>query len=255
MQASGRWMSDLHSGRRGDPADSDHETLLLGHRAPWKSDAGRFALNRGIPVDSFDRLNVNANGRKKILCIGCWWSVLFKDRLCLSLQVIQSRSWGIGLDIGAVRDTRFTLRAPTDKRSGSLYWLGTPALTMCTCEWRSNLWWVNAILLRSDQAAGDDVSILFSKGKWRSSKTEIQRRSLWPACLVRTSSPIPLSPPFWPSWDGNWLWRQRHPLVALESLSEPTSNKGMIRLVVQDSLKGVGEARSVRIVCTPLGKK
>ena len=45
-----------------------------------------------------------------------------------------------------------------------------------------------------------------------------------------------------------------HPLVALETLSEPTSNKGMIRLVVQDSLKGVGEARSVRIVCTPLGK-
>ena len=46
-----------------------------------------------------------------------------------------------------------------------------------------------------------------------------------------------------------------HPLVALETLSEPTSNKGMIRLVVQDSLTGVGEARSVRIICTPVREK
>jgi hypothetical protein len=46
-----------------------------------------------------------------------------------------------------------------------------------------------------------------------------------------------------------------HPLIALDTLAKPTSNQGMIRLVVQDSLKGVGEARSVRMIFTPLGKE
>ena len=167
MKASGQWDLGYYKPVAGLTLETgDQRMLLLGHHSPWKPDAGRFALNRGIPVDALDRLNVNVKWTEEDLVHRLLVERPVQGPTILSLQQIQGRDWGIGLDMRATRDIRFTLRAPADKRSGSLYWLGTVGLNDVHLRMEvKSLVGEMRILLRSDPDAGEDVSIVFGRGK------------------------------------------------------------------------------------------
>ncbi len=257
MKASGLWDLGYYTPEEAlSLQTAGHPVVVQGHRAPWRQEAGRFALNRWAPGEPLDRLNVNPKWTAEDLVHRLLVERPVQDSKLLSLQQIQGRNWGMAVDIGATHDTRFTLRAPADKRSGSLYWLGTAGLSNVHLRMEvKSLVGEMRLLLRSDPAAGEDVSVILARGKavieqTRSGKAETLASVPCPDILPNTPFTAVLAV----------MGRQLalavngHPLVALDSLSEPTSSKGMIRLVVQDSLKGVGEARSVRIICTPLGK-
>ena len=257
METSGLWNVGFYT---ADGAISlqtrDGQSLFLGRRSPWKPDTGRFALNRGTSLEAFDRLNINIKWTAEDLVHRLLVERPVQGPAILSLQQIQGKNWGIGLDMASTHDTHFTLRAPPDKRSGSLYWLGTAGLNDLHLRMEvKSLVGEMRLLLRSDQATGEDVAIVFGRGKVSVDKdkgTESTRLASVPCPDIAPNTPFTAVLAV--------MGRQLalavngHPLVALETLPEPTSSKGMIRLVVQDSLKGVGEARSVRIVCTPLGK-
>jgi len=257
MENSGLWDIGFYTPESAVSLKThDHQTLVLGYRSPWKSDAGRFALNRGSSGEALDRLNVNPKWTEEDLLHRLLVERPVQGSTILSLQQIQGRNWGMGVDIDSPRDTRFTLRSPADKRSGSLYWLGTLGLNDVHLRIEvKSLVGEMRLLLRSDPAAGEDVSVVFGKGKVSVDQTKnsvVTRLASAPCPDIQPNTPFTAVLAV--------MGRQLalavngHPLVALETLSEPTSSKGMIRLVVQDSLQGVGEARSVRIVCTPLGK-
>jgi len=258
MKSSGLWDIGFYTPDESlSLQTSDHRTVVQGHRSPWKTDAGRFGLNRWVAGEPLDRLNINPKWTEEDLVHRLLVERPIQEPTLLSLQQIQGRNWGIGLDLGATHDTRFTLRAPADKRSGSFYWLGTVGLNDVHLRMEvKSLIGEMRVMLRSDPSAGEEVSIIFSRGKvaiqqMRNGQTETLATAPCPDILPNTPFTTVLAV----------MGRQLalavngHPIVALETLSEPSSTKGMIRLLVQDSLKGVGEARSVRIICTPLGKK
>ena len=257
MEASGLWDIGLYTSDAPLTLKAHgHETILLGHPSPWKGDAGRYALNRGLTADAFDRLNVNPKWTEQDLLNRLLVERPLRATASLSLQQIQGRSWGIGRDVGAARDERFTLRAPADKRSGSIYWLGT--LGENDAHLRidmKSLVGEMRLLLRSDPSTGNGVSVIFGNGKVavdqdRNFKTERLADVSCPDIVPR----VPFTASLAMMGHQLALAVNNHPLLALDTLSRPISNQGMVRLVVQDSIKGVGEARSVRMIFTPLGR-
>jgi Polysaccharide deacetylase len=258
MEASGLWDIGLYTAESPVTLRTHgHETVLLGHPSLWNENAGRFALNRGLTADPFERLDVNAKWTEQDLIHRLLVERPIHGSTILSLQQIQGRDWGIGLDPAAARETRFTLRAPSGKRSGSLYWLGTVGANDAHLRVEvTSLIGEMRILMRSDPSTGNGVSIVFGRGKVAVDQEinfQTQRLADVPCPDIMPNTPFNATLAV--------MGRQlalavnNHPLVALETLSEPTSHQGMIRLAVQDSLKGVGEARSVRMIFTPLGKE
>ncbi len=257
MRNSGLWDIGYYTPDSAVSLQShDNQTYVLGYHSPWKADAGRFALNRGSAGDALDRLNVNAKWTEEDLVHRLLVERPVQAATLLTLQQIQGRNWGMGVDLDSPRDTHFTLRAPPDKRSGSLYWLGTLGLNDVHLRIEvKSLVGEMRVLLRSDPVAGEEVSIVFGRGKVSIDQTKnSQTTRLATAPCPDIMPNTPFNAVLAVMGKQLALAVNGHPLVALETLSEPTSNKGMIRLVVQDSLQGVGEARSVRIVCTPLEK-
>jgi len=257
MEASGLWDIGLYTPEAPLTLRAHgHETVLLGHQSPWKENAGRYALNRGLAADAFDRLNVNLKWTEQDLLNRLLVERPLRASSLLSLQQIQGRVWGIGLDVGSAHQERFTLRAPPDRRSGSLYWWGTMGVNDAHLRVEvKSLVGEMRILLRSDLSTGSGVSVVFGNGKVAvdqdknfqterladASCPEIVPRSPFTATLAMMGRQLALAV-------------NNHPVIALDTLSRHPSNQGMIRLIVQDSLKGVGEARSVRMIFTPLGK-
>jgi len=258
MRESGLWDVGFYSPDAPVSVQTkDHHTFVLGARSPWKQDAGHFALNRGPLGEPLDRLNVNAKWTEEDLVNRLLVERPVQGPTILSLQQIQGRNWGIGMDIDSTRDTRFTLRAPADKRSGSFYWLGTLGLNdvHLRIEVKSLIGEMR-ILLRSDPVTGEDVSVVLGRGKVAVEQTRnFKAETLATVPCPDITPNIPFTALLAIKGRELAVAVNDHPLVALDSLSLPTSNKGMIRLVVQDSLTGVGEARSVRMICTPLQKK
>jgi hypothetical protein len=257
MEASGLWDVGLYQPETPLTLRAHgHETVLLGHRSPWKENAGRYALNRGLSTNAFDRLNVNPKWTEQDLLHRLLVERPLHSSALLSLQQIQGKNWGIGLDAESTHDTHFTLRAPPDKRSGSLYWLGTLGANDVHLRIEvKSLVGEMRILLRSDLSTGNGLSVLFTRGKVAvDQETNFNTERLANVPCSDIAPLVPFKATLAVMGRQLALAVNNHPLVALKTLSEPTSNQGMIRLVVQDSLKGVGEARSVRMIFTPLGK-
>jgi hypothetical protein len=257
LETSGLWDVGYYSSKTPMTLKSHGvEMLLLGHRFLWKEGAGRYALNRGLSANAFDRLNVNPKWTEQDLLHRLMVERPLHGSALLSLQQIQGRAWGIGLDAGSPREQRFTLRAPPGSRSGSIYWLGTLGANDVHLRMEvQSLVGEMHILVRSDPSTGNGLAVIFERGRVtvdqdKNFKTErlaaVPCREIMPRAPFKATLAV--------------MGRQLalavngHPLVALDTLSEPAANQGMIRLVVQDSLKGVGEARSVRMIFTPLGK-
>jgi len=257
MEASGLWDVGLYTPEAPMTLRAHgHETVLLGHPSPWKENAGRYALNRGLTTNIFDRLNVNPKWTEQDLLNRLLVERPLLASASLSLQQIQGKNWGIGLDAKSARNEHFTLRAPTDRRSGSVYWLGTMGANDAHLRMEvKSLVGEMRILLRSDLSTGNGVSVIFANGKVAVDQDmNFQTKRLADVSCPDILPRIPFTATLAMMGRQLALAVNSHPLIALDTLSKPTSNQGMIRLVVQDSLKGVGEARSVRMIFTPLGK-
>jgi len=257
MEASGLWDIGLYASDSPVTLRAHgHETVLLGHPSPWKDNTGRFALNRGLSENAFDRLNVNPKWTEQDLLNRLLVERPLHATASLSLQQIQGRSWGIGLDAVSTREERFSLRAPGDRRSGSVYWLGTMGANDVHLRMDvKSLVGEMRLLMRSDLSMGEGVSIIFGNGKVAVDKDKnFKTTRLADVSCPELMPRVPFAVTLAIMGHQLALAVNNHPLIALDTLSTPTSNQGMIRLVVQDSLKGVGEARSVRMIFTPLGK-
>ena len=174
----------------------------------------------------------------------------------LSIQQIESRNWGIALDPHAPRGTRFTLRAAADKRSGSLYWLGTKGQNDLHLRLEvGSLVGQLSVLLRSDSELGQGVGVFFGPGRV-SVQEEVngQTKQLASAACPDIQPRVPFKVLFALMGKQFALAVNGHPLIAFENVAVPDSDQSMVRLVVQDSIKGEGEARSVLLVETPLTK-
>lgn len=257
MEASGLWDVGLYTpdGPMTLKAHG-HETVLLGHRYPWKEKAGRYAVNRGLSLEAFERLNVNPKWTEQDLLHRLLVERPLHASSLLSMQQIQGRDWGIGLDAGSTHDERFTLRAPPSKRSGSLYWLGTLGANDAHLRLEvKSLVGEMRVLLRSDLEKGNGLSVVFGRGKVAVDQDKnFQTERLAGVDCPDIAPLTPFSATLAVMGRQLALAVNNHPLIALDSLSEPSSGNGMVRLVIQDSLKGVGEARSVRMIFTPLEK-
>ncbi len=255
MKSSGHW--DVFSYRSSKPFSvqiADAHKPAVFNAIGWEPRVGRFALNRVGNLSYLSRLNVNNHWTPEDLVHRLMVELPLNSPAYLSLQQIQGRNWGINVDYKAARERRFSLHSGTDKRSGSLYWLGTQGLKDLQIRFEvRRLSGEMLFLLRSDQDAGEYVGVRFSNGR-----VSVEQQSSGATTRLASSA----CPDLIPGTPFNAVFAVRgrqlavavneHPLIALDSLRPSASTQGMVRLVIQNSIKGVAEAQSVKILCTPL---
>ena len=127
MKESGTWDVGHYEGSSALVIESRGITpLRLGNKnGVWQAEAGRRALNRGIPNDSLNRLHVNWNWTGQQIIDRLQAETPLRGRSYLTFKKIQDHNWGVLMPINTPRDPSFALKAPTDSRTGNLSWLGT----------------------------------------------------------------------------------------------------------------------------------
>jgi hypothetical protein len=256
MKKSGTWDIGHYDENLGLVIESKFQKpFTIGNtKGAWRAEAGRHALNRGVPEGSLNRLHVSWNWSGQNIIDRLQAEDTLQDTGILTLKKIQNHNWGVITPLDSEADLSFSLRAPTDSRTARLSWLGT--------RWRNNaqfsmevkgltgeLW----LLMRSDENAGTHVGVCFLNGKVSIAKqVNHTTRHLVDAMVPSLTQPS--------SFIATIVLKDTEMSVHINgaliaqttNLPHSASDEGIVRMTVYDKIVGAAQVEFVNLRMTTL---
>jgi hypothetical protein len=254
MEKSGVWDVGWYEKDSTLHLKSQDKDIVLGKDSgTWRVNAGRRALNDGIPKGDLNRLYSNWNWTAQQLVNRLGAEQPLDGPNQLVYEKIQDHKWGVIVPLNA-DVSPFDLKAPMEERTAGLSWLGTRGVDNAAVdvevEFFSGEFWV---LLRSNEEKSEHIGVCFSNGRLLVSQM-IQEKTyeLYNQAVPSLARGVPFFARVVLRGDDLRVWVNGFESAHVTKLVPPSTGEGILRLKIYDKILGAAYARGIKLQMAPL---
>ncbi len=220
----------------------------------WSQQAGRRALNREVSLRGLACLHAQLAWNASELLDRLLTEEPIKGQVYLTMRSTSPPRWEIAQDgIASQAEGLITVQAPRDARSSTIMWPSTIGcrdfqLELATTSLVGELW----LLLRTDAWAQQSVRVGFAEQQILIEQEHDGRRERLATLAVPPLRHVPFRARLLLQGDRLQIDLDGQPLPACRLRAAPTSDHGIIKLMVYDKVRGAARLDTLRLLLTPL---